>query len=295
MTTERETSAPEFLTVRELAELLRIKERKVYDLAASGEVPCTRVTGKLLFPETAVRAWIAEASSGGDPLETALPNVFVGSHDPLLEWALRQSLCGLATYFDGSLDGLRRFVAREGVAAALHVTDTGGGWNISAVEQRRVQGAVLVAWAVRSRGLVLREADASAIHEPQDLRGRRVVPRQAESGTHLLFERLLRDAGLSTDDIDLTAAARSEADAVSAVAQGTADVAFGLESLASLHRLRFVPLVEERFDILVDRAAWFEPPMQRFVAFCQRPEFREHAKSTPGYDVNEMFAVRWNA
>lgn len=31
-----------YLTVPELAELLRIKERKVYDLAASGAVPCSR-------------------------------------------------------------------------------------------------------------------------------------------------------------------------------------------------------------------------------------------------------------
>jgi excisionase family DNA binding protein len=30
----------EYLTTRELAELLRIKERKVYDLVASGAVPC---------------------------------------------------------------------------------------------------------------------------------------------------------------------------------------------------------------------------------------------------------------
>ena len=39
----------EFLTTRQLAELLHIKERRVYDLAAAGEVPCSRVTGKLLF------------------------------------------------------------------------------------------------------------------------------------------------------------------------------------------------------------------------------------------------------
>jgi len=30
--------------------LLRITERKVYDLAATGKVPCSRAMGKLLFP-----------------------------------------------------------------------------------------------------------------------------------------------------------------------------------------------------------------------------------------------------
>ena len=48
----------EYLTTRELAELLRIKERKVYDLAASGKVPCSRATGRLLFPRAEIEAWI---------------------------------------------------------------------------------------------------------------------------------------------------------------------------------------------------------------------------------------------
>ncbi|MEL6480914.1 MAG: helix-turn-helix domain-containing protein, partial [Pseudomonadota bacterium] len=37
--------SPDFLTTKELATLLRVKERRVYDLAAAGEVPCSRVTG----------------------------------------------------------------------------------------------------------------------------------------------------------------------------------------------------------------------------------------------------------
>ncbi len=100
----------EFLTTRELAELLRIKERKVYDLAASGQVPCSKATGKLLFPRDAIDAWVAEHSSGLERYSSlAPPNVILGSHDPLLDWALRESRCGLASYLDGSTDGLQRF------------------------------------------------------------------------------------------------------------------------------------------------------------------------------------------
>jgi excisionase family DNA binding protein len=56
--------APEYLTTRELADLLRIKERKVYDMAAAGEVPCSRAMGKLLFPRAEVEAWLAASASG---------------------------------------------------------------------------------------------------------------------------------------------------------------------------------------------------------------------------------------
>ena len=34
-----ETAQPAFLTTREVADLLRVKERKVYELAASGDIP----------------------------------------------------------------------------------------------------------------------------------------------------------------------------------------------------------------------------------------------------------------
>ncbi len=281
----------EFLTVRELADLLRVRERKVYDLAAAGEVPCSRVTGKLLFPEAAVREWIAAGTSEAG---RRMPALFLGSHDPLLEWALRQSRSGLAMLFDGSLDGLDRFAAREGVAAGLHVAE-GEGWNVGTVRGRNVGDAVLLAWAMRRRGLVMRAEATSAPAGLADLAGRRIVPRQPESGSQILFDRLLHEAGLSRSDVDLVEPERSEADAIFTVARGGAEVAFGLEALAHIHGLNFVPVVEERFDILVDRRAWFEPPMQRFVAFCGGAEFRAHASGMPGYDLADMFAVRWNA
>ena len=128
----------EYLTTKELAELLRIKERKVYELAASGEVPCSRATGKLLFPRHAIDAWVAHKSSGlASDVPLHRPNVFLGSHDPLLEWALRESRSGLATYFDGSLDGLKRFADSEGIAAGMHVyTPETADWNSPLIRAR---------------------------------------------------------------------------------------------------------------------------------------------------------------
>src|SRR3546814_883337 len=103
---------PSFLTTREVAALLRVKERKVYDLAAAGDIPCRRVTGKLLFPRAEIEAWLARGGVGA--AGRALPaNIVAGSHDPLLDWAIRESGSGLAAYFDGSLDGLARMARGE--------------------------------------------------------------------------------------------------------------------------------------------------------------------------------------
>ena len=44
----------DLLTTDEAAAYLRISERKLYDLVSTGAVPCTKVTGRWLFPKPLV-------------------------------------------------------------------------------------------------------------------------------------------------------------------------------------------------------------------------------------------------
>jgi len=287
----------EYLTTKELAELLRIKERKVYDLAASGEVPCSKATGKLLFPREAIEAWLAERSSGLERYAAPpLPNIFLGSHDPLLEWALRESQCGLATYFDGSTDGLQRFAKRGGVATGLHLYDAANDdWNTTAVtEECGDRPVVLIEWARRQRGLIVGEALEGKVRSLADLKGRRFAPRQAEAGAQQTFLALLALVPLAVTDIELTPPVRTEADAALSVREGKADAAFGLQAFAEQYRLPFAPVIEERYDLLVDRRSWFEPPMQAFVTFCQSEAFRARAADLAGYAVSGFGSVHFN-
>ncbi len=287
----------QYLTTKELAALLRIKERKVYELAASGDVPCSRATGKLLFPRQAVEAWITQRSSGQSAaVAPQRPNVVLGSHDPLLDWTLRESRSALATFLDGSLDGVERFARGEGIAAGLHVylpeTD---GWNDAMVQDRFARDpVVLIEFAWRDRGLIVAPEQQAKIRNIEELRGRRVVPRQPEAGSQVLLAHLLEQHALVPDAVEFAAVARSETDAALAVLEGKADAAFGLRSLARQYGLAFVPIIRERFDLLVDRRAWFEPPLQRFVEFCRSAAFNSKAAELQGYDVSGFGRVRFN-
>jgi excisionase family DNA binding protein len=287
----------DYLTTRELAALLRIKERKVYDLAASGSVPCSKAMGKLLFPRRGIEAWLARESVGSaDAASGRLPNVFLGSHDPLLEWALRESQAGIATYFDGSADGLARFGRREGMATGLHLYDVkSDSWNLPMVEDRySAMPVVLVEWAKRQRGLIVGRDIAENVAGISDLMGKRVAPRQHESGAQALFSHLLDKAALDPEMIDFITPVRSEADAALSVLEGKADATFGLKALAAQYRLPFVPIIEERFDLLVDRHAWFEPPMQTFLDFCRSDRLEARAKELEGYDLANAGRVHFN-
>jgi putative molybdopterin biosynthesis protein len=286
----------EFLTTRELAAMLRVKERKVYDLAAEGALPVRRVTGKLLFPRSEIEDWLAAKQRGA--AREVRPLVVAGGHDPLLEWALRESRSGIAAFLDGALDGLERAAAGGCIAAGLHIPEPReGGWNVAAVSERLSgEPVVLIEWAKRTRGLMARKDLGRRVERLADARGLRFQPRQPEAGSELVLSALLRREGMSGDELQrIPAVERSETDLAAAVAAGRADVGFGLEASARQFGLEFSPLVVERFDLVVWRKAYFDPPFQKLTRFCAGAAFRERAETLGGYDVTQFGSVHYNA
>ncbi|QEW19677.1 putative molybdopterin biosynthesis protein MoeA/LysR substrate binding-domain-containing protein [Marinibacterium anthonyi] len=278
------------LTTKEVADLLRVKERKVYDLASAGEIPHRRVTGKLLFPKAEIMAWI---DGNGTATAAARPAVITGSHDPLLDWALRESGAGLAQMINGSGDGLGLFERGDAAVAGIHVPDASG-WNIGTVSAMGLSDCVLVGWAERSRGLILSPQILGNVRTVADIAGRRVVLRQAGAGAAALFDMLIDEAGLSPQDLDpVTLPARTESDAAAAIACGEADVALGIEAMARQFRLGFVPLLSERFDLLIDRRSYFTAPVQALLGFARTEAFRDRARALGGYDLAGCGQVRW--
>ena len=291
---------PDYLTTRELAELLRIKERKVYELVSDNAIPVSRVTGKLLFPRDVIAAWLSrhtEFGAGEAALKTHDP-VIAGSHDPLLEWALRESGAGLAVLADGSLDGLTRLAAGSAVAAGIHLPETQGeGFNAGWVRRHLAgQPVVAIEWARRRQGLILPRGNPRGIAGLADLAGLRLIPRQPGSGSRELLDRLMAAApALSAPIILLDPPARSEADVAHAVAAGRADAGLAIAAAAQQYGLEFLPLVEERYDIVAWRRDYFDPPLQRLMAFCRQPAFAERAGELGGYDVSGFGRVHYNA
>lgn len=286
---------PDYLTTRELADLLRIGERKVYDLAANGEVPCVRALGKLLFPRTEITAWLNASRSGPEVGEPPLPPILAGSHDPLLDWGLRESGSGLASFYDGSFDGLDRLAARSAQAAGVHIREGDDDWNRTTLVDRLGQApVVLIEIAKRTRGLLLAPG-TRGIHDIRELKSRRVVLRQDSAASLRDFDDQLAQAGLSRDDIDaLPTRARTEEELALALHDNKAEVGYGLGALSGLYGLDFIPLRSERFDLALWRRAWFEPPIQRLMAFLQSDTCAARAAEMSGYDLSCLGTIHHN-
>ena len=265
-------------------------------------IPCIRVTGKWLFPKADIDNWLqsnTDASSTPRP-QSHPPFVAAGSHDPLLEWCLRRLDGPLAMLPGTSTDGLARLAAGEAALAGLHLMDSEADeFNIrqtrAALSDRNV---VLIEWAWRDQGLIVAPGNPLGLASVADLASRRarLVMRQQGSGARALLECLLDQAGVSPTDLAVVESlAHSETEIGLAVMDGLADAGLAVASVARSLRLDFVPLLRERFDLVIDRRAYFEPPLQRLFAFTRSEEFRTKAAAFGGYDISGLGSVHWNS
>ena len=279
--------------------MLRIKERKVYELVAEKAIPASRVTGKLLFPKDLIDAWVrrnVEFRDGVDSLADR-PLVMAGSHDPLLDWAIRASECEIATLFEGSLAGLKRLGQGRAIGAGLHVFEPEtGNWNRSHVD-RHLHGCplVLIEWCTRTQGLVVAKGNPRSIASIGDLEGARFAPRQKDAGSRHLLDHLLQEVGVSSERLEMVSPpARNEAEVATMIADDKADVGLAIESVARQYRLDFVPIFSERFDLAVWRRDFFDRPMQALLEFARGETFAARARELGGYDISGFGTIHFN-
>src|SRR5919199_722275 len=74
---------PELMSTAEVADYLQLGERTVYELVRTRRIPCSRVTGKWLFPRRLIDEWVAGGAEYRGDVPLAPPPVIAGSHDPL--------------------------------------------------------------------------------------------------------------------------------------------------------------------------------------------------------------------
>ena len=288
------------MDTREVAEYLRLKERRIYDLVRANALPHVRATGKLLFPRAKIEAWLAaKAGAAPAPRGGGAP-IVAGSHDPLLEWAARESASGFAVLACGSSAGVDRLAEGAATVAALHWIDREtGDYNVPLVRARVGDAdVVVIEWARRVQGIVLAPGNPLKVRSLADFARRkaRVVERQPGSGSGELFAHLAEAAGIARSELAVVARpARAETDLAALIRDGKADAGIAIEAAARAHGLAFLPLATERFDLAVRRRDYFEPPLQALLAFARGAEFREHARALGGYDIEGTGRVVFNA
>jgi molybdate-binding protein/DNA-binding XRE family transcriptional regulator len=115
--------------------------------------------------------------------------------------------------------------------------------------------------------------------------GLRVARREPGTGAHKLLLSLAAAEGVDRPVFHGPHAAGHEAVA-QLVRCGAADVGIAIEAVALASGLGFVPLLEERFDLVVPGDLAAEAPVSRLLDALDDPAFRADAAELPGYDTS---------
>ncbi len=237
------------------------------------------------------------------PDEVRKTIVASGSHDlalDLLSNELAKVVPGasLASSNVGSLGGLIALSRGEAHLAGSHLLDEESGeYNVSYVQRylpdRRV---VIVTLVGRVQGLILPPGNPKGLATLEDLARPDVlfVNRQRGSGTRVLLDYQLKQRGLEPGRIRGYEREEYTHLAVAAdVASGAADVGLGILAAARALDLEFVPLFQERYDLIIPREFYDAPVLAPLLGIVRGPRMRSQVERLGGYDVSSMGRVVW--
>jgi excisionase family DNA binding protein len=291
----------ELLTTTEAADYLRIGERKLYELVAERQVPCTKVTGKWLFPRADLDRWLLAGMARPHGVIPADPPPIVGgSHDPLLQWSLVESRAGLAILPEGSEAGYRRFLNGEVIAAAIHfhdLDDPNRDANPAVVAREpTLYDAVLIGFAAREQGLVFAAGNPLNLSSLASAREKkaRIIVRPEGAGAQQLLMAVLKREGVDIREFGPAIEAPTGPDIAQMIRAGHGDFGIATRAIAASAGLGFQPLVTERFDLLMRQRDAFRPPLRKLLKLVGTPAFAERARELGGLDVSGAGEVRWS-
>ncbi len=289
----------QMMNAKEIAAYLGIHEKKVYYLAKAGRIPCTRVTGKWIFPKTLIDQWIEESARRPirHRMQEERPFLLVaGSDDPslgILRELLVSRLSPTSLFFAtvGSSAGLAAI--RDGVAdlALAHLLDPiTGEYNLPFLSETVSSRSAVVSLFYRELGLVVRPGNPLGIRTVADLArpGLRIINRQQGSGTRLYLDQELSRLGIDPTQIngyDCHVATHLEVGLQ--ILRGEADAGVATGAAAHLLGLNFAPLTRERFDIVIVKECFFSRGVQALLEIVGSRVFRTRVESLGGYDTTE--------
>ena len=214
--------------------------------------------------------------------------IFSGSHDLALEGIAEQiekhvSLLSLPV---GSLDGLVNL--RQGLCqiSGSHLLDETGEYNTPFVRHLFPDRDVeIVTLAHRTQGLMLTNGNPKGVKKIADVAkpNIRFMNRNAGSGTRLWLDAELRRLKIPTEKINgYDKVVKTHSEAASLIANDKADVALALQAAAHQRGLDFIPLFEERYDLVLPREN--EKTLMPLLDHIQTADFRNSLNVLTGYN-----------
>ena len=298
------------LSTQEVADILHVSKSTIYELIRRGEIHSYKIGRKVRFTQDDVDAYIARSrhehstmpvkkvdthSTLLTPKETAQPELILAGQDVVLD-ILANYLCdagvNAARTYLSSFEGLLSLYQDKIHVAACHLYD-GQDCNASFVRSL-MPGvpAVLVNVSYRTQGFYVCKGNPKGITGWEDLRRGdiSVLNRRPGSSARILMDIHLKEQGIPAASVKgYDKIMKSHLTMAAAIAAGEADLAIGTERISrQMEDIDFIPLLEERFDLVIKKEMLSSQPVQTLLAVLQSPVFRKEVARFSGNDYRDM-------
>jgi excisionase family DNA binding protein len=293
----------ELMNTKEVANYLDIHEKQVYLLIKAGKIPCTRVTGKWIFPVKLIDEWIESSAHDGlqqarkriNQMEGAL--LASGSNDPVLDMLLTamkkdHPAFNIFTANTGSVEGLTSLNSGLTDIAFSHLYDPeSGDYNTPYLNQYCPDHSpVVVNLFYRQIGFLTVKSASCFFKGWESLADEklRLVNRQKGSGIRVLLDHELAGRGIEAQRITgYENEVYTHFEVGLSLVSGEADVGIASAAVAKILDLDFQPLVLERFDMILDKNTFFQPPVQAFIETLQSDTFKTRVGKIGNYNFKD--------
>ncbi len=300
------------LSTQEVAEILHVSKSTIYELIRRSEINSYKVGRKVRFTQDDVDAYIARSrhEQSVQPVrrveissELLHPpgrreNPFIVSGQDvvldILSNFLHQSGITTDRCYLSSFEGLLALYERKVDAAACHLYALDEkSFNVPYVK-RLMPGvkAVLVNVSYRKQGFYVAAGNPKEIRGWRDLARRDISILNRRPGSSA---RILLDGQLCRMDLDprqikgYEREMKSHLTMAAAIADGEADLAIGTERISrQIDGLDFIPLLEERYDLVLRRDAMEAPAAETILATLRSPAFKKEIRHFTGNDYRDM-------
>jgi putative molybdopterin biosynthesis protein len=215
----------------------------------------------------------------------------------LADWMARhRSATAVAPITRGSRAALAALLEGQVHAAGVHLCDRKGGeYNLAAVrETLKRRRAVMVNFARWELGLGVRHGNPLNLRSIADLArpGVRIANREPGSGARLVLDQALAELKIASRRIAGYAREFSgHLEVAAAIAAGEAEAGLTLRVAAEAWKLGFVPVREERYDLVILERETDSPPVRAMLDALNSGSFANEVSRLCAYDTTRMGQV----
>lgn len=230
--------------------------------------------------------------------------VVTGSHDNILDLMANhlhrmKPAVRLSSAHVGSMGGIMAIRRKEAHVAGSHLLDEQTGeYNISFIQRYLAGTSVkLINLAYREQGLIVPAGNPKSINGFEDIakNERLFINRQGGAGTRLLTDKVIKDCKLKPQDIrGYEHEEYTHMSVAAAVANGSVDCGMGIRAAAYALKLDFVPVAEERYDLIIPTEFFDDEKIVKMLELIRtNKDFHDRILSLGGYDLRDCGKIMY--